>query len=490
MVEGKFIGPLSFNELGGPFIVKSMRIRPNKPPEAKLLHGLAMEAGLPVYPPTGIKVTVIGGGFVGLVTAAGFAQFGHSVSLIEKSPEKLEELRAGNVRIYERSLPELVRANLGRKRLTFLSEPVEAVQGSKAIFMAVGTPSLPNGEADLSAVFEAVESIAPFLESKQVIVLKSTVPVGTASRLRRLLSENGVGGKGIAIASNPEFLREGTAVLDFFRPQRIVIGGDRPEAIETVAQLYRVGIMESCLILMTNNETAEMIKYASNLFLATKVAFVNELANLCDATGVNVTEVTRGMGLDSRISPEFLNPGPGFGGSCLPKDLEAVLNLAKKHGVELSIASAVKEANRRQPEKVVKKLEELAGDLKGKTIGVLGLAFKAHTNDLRDSPALAVMKKLEERGAFLQAYDPVAETEARAIWPALKLAPSPSEVAEGADALVLLTEWPEFMALNWEEIGQKMKTRKIVDARNLLVPVILVRHGFAYSGMGQKAEEA
>ncbi len=463
--------------------------RTKKTATAKLSHGLAMESGLPVYPPTGIKVTVIGGGFVGLVAAAGFAQFGHSVSLIEKSPEKLEELRAGNVRIYERSLVELVRANLGRKRLTFLSEPAEAVRGSKAIFMAVGTPSLPNGEADLSAVFEAVEKLAPVLEPGQIIVLKSTVPVGTAARLRRLLSENGRGSKGIAVVSNPEFLREGTAVLDFFRPQRIVIGGDRPEAIETVAQLYRVGMMDSCPIVVTNNETAEMIKYASNLFLATKVAFVNELANLCDATGVNVTEVTRGMGLDSRISPEFLNPGPGFGGSCLPKDLEAVLNLAKRNGVELSIATAVKEANRRQPEKVVEKIEKLIGELNGKVIGILGLAFKAHTNDLRDSPALAVMRKLEERGARLQAYDPVAENEARAIWPDLKLASSPSEVAEAADAIVLLTEWPEFMALNWEEIGQKMKTRNIVDARNLLVPEILVRHGFAYLGMGQKAEE-
>jgi len=457
--------------------------------EPELLRGLATESGLPVYPPTGIKVTVIGGGFVGLVAAAGFAQFGHSVSLIEKTTEKLEELRAGNVRIYERSLPELVRANLARKRLTFFSEPAEAVRGSNAIFMSVGTPSLPNGEADLSAVFEAVDKLAPVLDPGQIIVLKSTVPVGTAARLRRLLSENGRGSKGIAVVSNPEFLREGTAVMDFFRPQRIVIGGDRPEAIETVAQLYRVGMMDSCPILVTNNETAEMIKYASNLFLATKVAFVNELANLCDATGVNVTEVTRGMGLDSRISPEFLNPGPGFGGSCLPKDLEAVLNLAKKSGVELSIARAVKEANLRQPEKVVEKLEKLIGNLKGKVIGILGLTFKAHTNDLRDSPALAVMKKLEERGAFLQAYDPVVEGEAKGQWPELKLAASPVEVAEGADALVLLTEWPEFMALDWEEIGRKMKTRNIVDARNLLVPEILVRHGFAYLGMGQKAEE-
>ena len=461
----------------------------NEPKKSELLHGLATEAGLPVYPPTGLRVAVIGAGYVGLVAAAGFAQFGHTVSLVENDSEKLRELRAGKVRMYERRLPELIGANLHRRRLSFFSDPAEAVKGAQAIFLAVGTPSLPSGEADLSAVFETVQSLAPFLEPKQIIVLKSTVPVGTASRIRRILAENGASRKQVAIVSNPEFLREGTAVMDFFRPQRIVIGGDRPEAIETIAQLYRVGMMDACPIVVTNNETAEMIKYASNLFLATKVAFVNELANLCDAAGVNVTEVTRGMGLDSRINPEFLNPGPGFGGSCLPKDLDAILNLARKQGVRLSIAEAVKEANLRQPQLVVEKLEKLVGDLKGKTIGILGLTFKAHTNDLRNSPALAVMKRLREKGALLQAYDPVAEAEAKALWPELKLASRPEEVAKKADALVVLTEWPEFMALNWEEIAQKMKSKNILDARNLLVPETLTRHGFNYLGMGQKPGE-
>jgi len=458
--------------------------------ETELLHGLATEAGLPVYPPTNIRVAVIGGGFVGLVAATGFAQFGHTVSLVEKDSEKLRELRAGKVQIYERSLPELIKANLHRRQLSFHSELTETVKGARAIFLAVGTPSLPTGEADLSAVFEVVQDLAPLLEPKQILVLKSTVPVGTAAQIRRILSENGAAKKQISVVSNPEFLREGTAVIDFFRPQRVIVGGDNPEALETIAQLYRVGMMDSCPILVTNNETAEMIKYASNLFLATKIAFVNELANLCDATGVNVTEVTRGMGLDSRISPEFLNPGPGFGGSCLPKDLDAILNLAQKWGVRLSIAAAVKESNSRQTSQVVEKLEKLLGELKGKTIGALGLAFKAHTNDLRRSPALEVMKQLEQKGAILQAYDPVAEAEAKVFWPELKLAPSPSEVACGADALVILTEWPEFMALDWDEIGQKMKAKNIVDARNLLVPEILARHGFNYLGMGQKPGEA
>ncbi len=457
--------------------------------QPELLHGLATEEGLPVYPPTGMRVTVIGGGFVGLVAAAGFAQFGHTVSLVEKDSEKLQELRSGKVRIYERSLPELIKANLSRQRLSFRSELAEAVKGARAIFLAVGTPSLPSGEADLSAVFEVIGTLTPLLEPKQIIVLKSTVPVGTASQVRRLLSKNGADPKQVAVISNPEFLREGSAVMDFFRPQRIVIGGDRPEAMETVSQLYRVGMMDACPIVVTNNETAEMIKYASNLFLATKVAFVNELANLCDAADVNATEVTRGMGLDSRISPEFLNPGPGFGGSCLPKDLEAILNLAKKQGVRLSIAEAVKETNLRQPDRVLEKLEKLLGDLKGKTIGILGLTFKAHTNDLRSSPALEVMKRLRGKGALLRAYDPVAEAEVRALWPELILAPKPEEVAEGADALAVLTEWPEFMALNWEEIGQRMKSKNLVDARNLLVPEILTRHGFNYLGMGQKPGE-
>ncbi len=460
-----------------------------KKQETELLHGLATECGLPVYPPTGIKVTIVGGGFVGLVAAAGFAQFGHTVSLIEKDPQKLTELQGGQVKIYERTLPELVQANLHSRRLSFHRGLAEGVKGARAIFLAVGTPSLPSGETDLSAVSEAVQNLAPFLQTKQILVLKSTVPVGTASLVRRILSQNGAAQKRIPVISNPEFLREGTAVLDFFRPQRIVIGGDDPEAVEAVIQFYRVGLMNSCPIVTTNNETAEMIKYASNLFLATKIAFVNELANLCDATGVNVTEVTRGMGLDSRISPEFLNPGPGFGGSCLPKDLDSILNLARKRGVKLSIAGAVKEANSSQPNQVVKKLEKLVGELKARTIGVLGLAFKAHTNDLRSSPALEVMRRLEEKGAILQAYDPAAEKAVRALWPELKLAPKPEEVAENADCLVLLTEWPEFMALNWEEIGQKMKAKNIVDARNLLVPEVLARYGFNYIGMGQKPGE-
>lgn len=462
----------------------------NKLKKRELSHGLATEAGLPVYPSTGFRVAVLGGGFVGLVAAAGFAQFGHTVALVEKDPDKSKELRAGRIRIHERGLPELFGANLRRHRLGVFSELAEAIKGAHAIFLAVGTPSLPSGEADLSAVFEVVETLGPLLTPKQILVLKSTVPVGTALQVRNRLSKNGAAKKQVAVVSNPEFLREGTAVMDFFRPQRIVIGGDQPEAIETIAQLYRVGMMDACPIVVTNNETAEMIKYASNLFLATKVAFVNELANLCDVAGLNVTEVTRGMGLDSRISPEFLNPGPGFGGSCLPKDLDAILNLARKQGVRLSIAEAVKEANARQPRLVVGKLEKLVGTLKGKTIGVLGLTFKAHTNDLRSSPALAVMKRLEEKGALLQAYDPIAEGEARALWPELKLAPNPEEVAEKADALVVLTEWPEFMALNWEEIGQKMKSKNIVDARNLLVPEILARLGFNYLGMGQKPGEA
>ena len=470
-----------------------MKRTPAKPAEVieqpELSHGLATESGLPVYPPTGLRVAVIGGGFVGLVAAAGFAQFGHTVSLVEKDSQKLDELRTGKVRIYEHDLPELIAANLRRQRLSFRADLAEAVKGAQAIFLAVGTPSLSSGEADLSAVFEVIENLIPLLEPRQIIVLKSTVPVGTASQVRNLLFRNEAEKKQIAVVSNPEFLREGTAVLDFFRPQRIVIGGDRPEAIETVAQLYRVGMMDACPIVVTNNETAEMIKYASNLFLATKVTFTNELANLCDAAGINVTEVTRGMGLDSRISPEFLSPGPGFGGSCLPKDLEAILNLAQKHGTQLSIAEAVKEANRRQPDMVVQKIEKLLGNLKGKTIGILGLTFKAHTNDLRSSPALEVMKRLAAKGALLQAFDPVAEAEAKTLWPELKLAPKPEEVAEGAHGLVVLTEWPEFMALDWEAVGGRMKAKNIVDARNLLVPEILTRHGFNYLGMGQKPGE-
>jgi UDPglucose 6-dehydrogenase len=435
---------------------------------------------------TGTTLAVIGGGFVGLVTAAGFAEFGHSVTCVEKDPEKLVKLRSGQVPFFERDLDELVRRNCEAGRLSFTDDLGSAIKGVSAVFVTVGTPSGRDGRTDRSALNDVIASLSEELNSDQVIVLKSTVPVGTGKRVAALIGERSNGSKPPEVVNNPEFLREGNAVWDFFNPRRIVIGASNPKSAETINHIYRLGMTRPVPVVVTNNETAEMIKYASNAFLATKVGFINELAGLCDLAEVNVLEVARGMGLDPRIGPEFLDPGPGWGGSCFGKDMKEIIGMANEAGYHWHIGQAVLEANVKQYELIVSKVAETVSGLKGKRVAALGLAFKAGTSDLRDSPAIEVIKRLISGGASVSAFDPQANGEAIRMVPELSLAESIYDAAREADCLVILTEWQEFQLLDFSRLSEVMKRPNIVDGRNLLSPEAVRRNGFNYQGIGQQ----
>lgn len=435
--------------------------------------------------PVGINLCVIGGGFVGLVTAAGFAEFGHSVVCVEKDLARFNLLCKGEIPFYEKKLPELIKRNIECNRLTFSNDLVESVTGRQVIFIAVGTPESKSGRTDSTALDEIAHLLAENLQSGQIIVLKSTVPVGTGSRFKQILNSNSYSERNISVVNNPEFLREGNAVDDFFHPRRIVIGCDEARAIEIVAQVYRLGMKPGVPIVTTNNETAEMIKYASNAFLATKIGFINELAGLCDPIGINVLEVTRAMRLDPRIGPEFLSPGPGWGGSCFRKDMKELMGLADSMEFPLIIARAVLESNQRQHLYVVEKVRRLTGSLSNARIGILGLSFKAGTSDMRDSPAIPIINELVKEGALVVAYDPQAKEQARECLPDLKLVDNIYDTADKADCLVILTEWQEFQLLDFKRIKTIMNRPNLVDARNLLTPETVRRYGLNYLGMGQ-----
>lgn len=433
----------------------------------------------------GVNICVIGGGFVGLVSAAGFAEFGHSVVCVDKDSDRVSALRNGKIPFYEKDLENLIKRNVERERLTFSDDLESAVKGQKVIFVAVGTPASENGRTDLSAMRAVAEGIGNVLEENQIVVLKSTVPIGTGDIFRSLLSQNGNEGKTFHVVNNPEFLREGSAVYDFFNPQRIVIGGENEDAVESVAHLYRLGMTRPVPIVTTNNETAEMIKYASNAFLATKIGFMNELAGLCDIVGINVLEVARAMGMDPRIGADFMNPGPGWGGSCLGKDLLEIKGLAESHNYTLIITDAILVANEKQHRLVVSKVKKLVSNLKDARIGVLGLAFKADTSDMRDSPAIPIIRELLLAGAEIVAYDPQAMVEAKKYLPDIKLVDSAYETADEADCLLILTEWQEFQLLDYTDIVSRMKKPNLVDSRNILAPELVERYGIRYESMGQ-----
>ncbi|MEW5794824.1 MAG: UDP-glucose/GDP-mannose dehydrogenase family protein [Candidatus Zixiibacteriota bacterium] len=441
---------------------------------------LAKRTGL-----VGTNICVIGGGFVGLVAAAGFAQFGHNVVCVERNPEYLAMLQQGRVPFYERDLDGLIRTHLQTGRLSFLGDLAEGVNDTQAIFIAVGTPSDPSGRAELSAIDEVARGLAASVRPGQVVVIKSTVPVGTGSRLQAQLNERYGADGAISVVNNPEFLREGSAVWDFFNPQRIVIGSRSQEAIRVVSDIYRLGMMRTVNIITANNETAELIKYASNAFLATKIGFINEMALICDRAGINVLEVARAMGQDSRIGSEFLEPGPGWGGSCFRKDLQEFTGFARSQGASLAIAEAVLTANQKQFAAVVTKVISLTGDLAGRRVAVLGLAFKANTSDMRDSAALPIVRELLARGATVCAYDPEAHIEATNWIPDIELAESAYAAAAGADCLLIITEWAEFQSLDLGRLADTMAQRNIVDARNIIAPETAHRYGFQYVGMGQ-----
>jgi UDPglucose 6-dehydrogenase len=428
-------------------------------------------------------VAVIGAGYVGLTTSACLARLGHTVTCADVDEGRVRALSKGEVPILEEGLPELVAEGLAARRLRFVVGATNAVRRAEFVFLCVQTPQSESGAADLTAVEAVVHEIAPVLRAGSVVINKSTMPVGSTEFVARQLSEAGALSD-VGVASNPEFLREGTAVRDFLEPARVVIGCDDTAASVRISDLYR-GVQAP--ILVTDPASAEMIKYASNAFLATKISFINAVANLCEAVNADVREVALGMGYDPRIGFEFLHPGPGYGGSCFPKDTAALLHTADTAGYDFSLLRGVVEVNHRQHERMIEKLRDAAGGaLADVPVAVWGLTFKANTDDLRDSPALVVCRRLLEEGARVRAYDPAAGETAAARLPGLDVVADPYDAVVDARLLVLLTEWDEFRWLDFARVAEAMAPpRALIDTRNLLDPAALRRRGFAYQGVGR-----
>ncbi len=433
-----------------------------------------------------MRITVIGTGYVGVVSGTCFAEFGHDVTCVDIDEEKIARLTRGEIPIYEPGLDGLVRKNLDAHRLHFTTDLSASVSGCDVVFIAVGTPASRRGDgyADLTYVFEAARQLAPHLQGYTVIVNKSTVPVGTARQVARIVSETNPTAH-FNVASNPEFLCEGAAINDFLHPDRVVIGVDANRAEDVLRTTYEPLYLIETPFVITTIETAELIKYASNAFLATKISFINEMANLCEEIGANVQDVAKGMGLDGRIGKKFLHAGPGYGGSCFPKDTHALMRIAQEHGVACRVIEAVVEVNAAQKARMVRKIRTaLGGDEGGKTIAVLGLAFKPETDDLRDAPALTILPALMEHGASIRAHDPEAMEEAGQLLPEVAFCTTPYEACEGADAVVLMTEWNEYRALDLETIKELLQAPVFVDLRNVYNPETLAKLGFSYHAVG------
>ncbi len=432
------------------------------------------------------RITVIGTGYVGLVTGTCFADLGNKVIGLDIDERKIAMLREGKVPIFEPGLEEMVRRNMEAGRLSFTTSYEEALEDAEFVFIAVGTPEGVDGEADLRYVRMAAESIAEFMDHPMIIVNKSTVPVGTGDFVADIIRKHQKEPVPFWVVSNPEFLREGSAVNDFLHPDRIVLGSTSQEAAEKVAQLY---LPLRAPIMITDLRTAEMIKYASNAFLATRISFINEIAAICERLGADVKEVARGMGYDKRIGPYFLDAGIGYGGSCFPKDVKALEHMALVHGAHPQLLRAVMEINRDQRRRVIVKLRELlGGTLRDKIIGLLGLAFKPNTDDMREAPSVELYHMLINEGAIVRGYDPVAMDNARRLLPELQLAEDPYELATGADALVVVTEWNEFKHLDLRRIKELMRGDVLIDGRNIYEPETMRRLGFRYRGMGRGHE--
>lgn len=438
-----------------------------------------------------MNVAIIGTGYVGLVTGACLADFGHTVICVDSAPGRLEALRAGTVPFFEPGLAELVARNAAAGRLQFSSDLGEAVKASAVVFIAVGTPEGSNGQADMSQMSAVAAAIASHLGEYRVVVTKSTVPVGTGAWLGAYLRAHAPAGVEFDVVSNPEFLREGSAVNDFMRPDRVVIGTSSERAAAVMREIYRPLYLIETPLVVTDVESAEMIKYASNAFLAVKIGFINEIANLCEQVGADVHVVAKGMGLDKRIGSKFLHPGPGYGGSCFPKDTRALAALGvEQHAPQLIVEAAI-ETNGRQRQRLVDKIERALDGVSGRQVAVLGLTFKPNTDDLRESPALYVCRQLALRGASIRAYDPVAGTAAANaladLGGTVSLAADAYEAARGADATVIMTEWNEFRGLDLERLRSLVATPIIVDARNALDPEQTRALGFTYVGTGRGA---
>jgi|ERR1700693_2918530 len=433
-----------------------------------------------------MKICIIGAGYVGLVTGACFAEFGVQTICVDKDRDKIKLLEKGEVPFFEPGLKELVSKNVLHKRLCFSTDIGGAIKKSGVVFIACGTPQGNNREADLTAIKEAAVSIGQNLNGYKVVVTKSTVPVGTSEVVKGIISHHAKKYK-FDMVSNPEFLREGAAIEDFMRPNRVVIGSDSPKAFEIMKELYRVLYLIETPFVLADLRTAELIKYASNAFLATKVSFINEMANLCEELGADVRMVAKGMGLDQRIGSKFLHPGPGYGGSCFPKDTQALVKIAENAGYSFNIVKAAIQANEKQLGRMIDKIKRaLGGSLKGKTIGALGLSFKPNTDDLRDSPAIGIIEALIKKGVSVQAYDPVAMEGARKKFKKIQYRDNPYETARGADGLVLLTEWNEFRNLDFERLKTLLNKAVMIDLRNVYNPETVRGFGFSYVSVGRK----
>jgi UDPglucose 6-dehydrogenase len=433
-----------------------------------------------------MHVVMIGTGYVGLVSGACFADFGHHVTCIDKDSRKIEQLQRGEIPIFEIGLAELVRTNVRQGCLEFSTHPAAALREADAVFIAVGTPSRRgDGYADLSYVYAAVREIAPMLSGSTIVVTKSTVPVGTGDEIETILRDMRPRDD-FAVASNPEFLREGAAVHDFKHPDRIVIGTDNPRARHVLEELYRPLYLNKAPVLYTSRRTAELIKYTANAFLATKITFINEIADLCEKVGADVQEVARGIGLDNRIGSKFLHAGPGYGGSCFPKDASALIKTAHDHGGSVRILETVVAVNEQRKRAMARKVTAALGtSVRGKTVAVLGLTFKPNTDDMREAPSIALITALLDVGVTVRAYDPAGMEQAKIVLRDIDYCDGPYSAAEGAHALAIVTEWEQFRALDLNRLKNVMTSPIIVDLRNIYPPEELTKAGFTYDSIGR-----
>lgn len=435
-----------------------------------------------------MRIAMIGTGYVGLVSGACFADFGHTVCCVDKDAGKIDGLNAGLMPIWEPGLESLVKANAERGRLAFTTSLPEGVKDAEAVFIAVGTPARRgDGHADLTFVFEAVRELAKVIGPGTVVVTKSTVPVGTGDRIEEILREEGV--TNVSVASNPEFLREGAAIADFKHPDRIVVGADDERAQDVLKEIYRPLFLNRAPILFTGRRTAELTKYAANAFLAVKISFINEIADLCEAVDADVQDVARGIGLDNRIGAKFLHAGPGYGGSCFPKDTLALLQTADKFGVDQRIVRTTVAVNDDRKASMIERVASAVGDLRGKRVAVLGLAFKPNTDDMREAPSIPLINALVERGAKVSAFDPVARDQAEKVFTGIEFAPDAYAAAANADALVIVTEWDEFRALDLDKIASALRGNVLVDLRNVYDRDEAKEAGLAYYGVGRGRPE-
>lgn len=432
-----------------------------------------------------MNICVIGSGYVGLVAGTGLADFGMNVICIDSDKAKIDRLNSGQVPIHELGLAELIERNARQNRLHFSTDLATAVNQSLVIYIAVGTPELPDGSVDLSCFDRVGKEIAQAMNDYKVIAIKSTVPVGSAKHLRQIIKDNLSNEIEFDIVSNPEFLREGNAIQDFTHPDRVILGSDSARALAIMKDIYRPLYLLETPIITTNNETAEMIKYAANMMLALRISFINEIANLCDLVGADVYHVAQAIGMDKRIGPKFLHPGPGFGGSCLPKDVKAMNSIAENHNLEFKLAKAVIEVNNRQKAQIALKAESFFGSLQNKKVAILGLAFKQNTDDMRESPAVAIIRDLLKSGAIIDAYDPIATETARKIYPAIGYSKDAFSACKDAYLALVVTDWNEFRNLNLKKLKEVMAAPNVFDTRDIFNLQHLKDLGYSYLTIGR-----